>query len=51
MDKQLAEDFEFAKRTEEAWKEIEEGNIFIFLGEIREVIEMKPMLKIHRGIR
>ena len=25
MDKQLAEDLEFARRTEEAWKEIEEG--------------------------
>ena len=25
MDKQLAEDIKFAKRTEEAWKEIEEG--------------------------
>ena len=25
MDKQLAEDIEFAKRTEKAWKEIEEG--------------------------
>lgn len=25
MDKQLAEDLEFAKRTEESWKEIEEG--------------------------
>ncbi len=25
FDKNLAEDLEFAKRTEEAWKEIEEG--------------------------
>jgi len=25
LDKQLAEDLEFAKRTEEAWKEVEEG--------------------------
>lgn len=25
MDKQLAEDIEFARRTEEAWKEIEAG--------------------------
>ena len=25
LDKQLAEDLEFAKRTEEAWKEIESG--------------------------
>ncbi len=25
MDKQLAEDIEFAKRTEESWKEIEAG--------------------------
>jgi len=25
MDKQLAEDIEFAKRTEESWKEIEKG--------------------------
>lgn len=25
MDKQLAEDIEFAERTAEAWKEIEEG--------------------------
>lgn len=25
LDKQLAEDLEFARKTEEAWKEIEEG--------------------------
>ena len=25
MDKQLAEDIEFARRTEEAWKEYEQG--------------------------
>lgn len=26
MDRQLKEDLEFARRTEEAWKEIERGN-------------------------
>jgi len=40
MDKQLAEDIEFAKRTEEAWKEIEEGkgvrmNVVDFLKEMK----------------
>lgn len=40
MDKQLEEDLEFAKRTEAAWKEIEEGkfkrmSVEDFLKEIR----------------
>jgi AbrB family looped-hinge helix DNA binding protein len=40
MDKQLAEDIEFAKRTEEAWKEIEKGkgvrmNVDDFLNEMK----------------
>ena len=40
MDKQLAEDIEFARRTEEAWKEIESGkgvrmSVDDFLEEIR----------------
>ena len=40
MDKQLAEDLKFAKRTEEAWKEIEEGkgirmNVTDFLKEMK----------------
>ena len=40
MDKHLAEDLKFAKRTEEAWKEIEEGkgirmNVTDFLKEMK----------------
>ena len=40
MDKQLAEDIEFARRTQEAWKEIEEGkgvrmNVDDFLKEMK----------------
>ncbi|MBI2632361.1 AbrB/MazE/SpoVT family DNA-binding domain-containing protein [Candidatus Pacearchaeota archaeon] len=40
MDKQLAEDIKFAKRTEEAWKDIEEGkgvrmNVADFLKEMK----------------
>lgn len=40
MDKHIAEDLEFAKRTEEAWKEIEEGkgvrmNVTDFLKEMK----------------
>ena len=40
FDKQLAEDIEFAKRTEEAWKEIEAGkgvkmNVEDFLKEMK----------------
>lgn len=40
MDKQLAEDLEFAKRTEEAWNEIEAGkgirmNVTDFIKEMK----------------